>query len=151
MFYLHGASCGGYRHGVWTAPTSCSLPVVAAGLVLGGDRRRPTVWLAFSCAEHVEHLDVARPLTDRDRAEMARRRTHAEASRPDPDVGPLATGRAARKLLARARRWAAAHPERTYPASGTSSSPTPHPTPGRPFDAYASTPREAVEEEPPGP
>lgn len=62
MFYVHAASCGGYRHGVWTGPTRCPQPVVAAGLVVGRDPRRPAVWLAFTCAEHVGHLDVARPL-----------------------------------------------------------------------------------------
>lgn len=119
MFYVHDGSCGGYQHGVWTAPTRCPAPVVAAGIVLGhATRRRPAVWLAFSCAEHVGHLDVARPLTDRDRAEITRRREHAQTRRPDPDSGPLATGQAARELVARVRRWAAAHPDRTYPAAG---------------------------------
>jgi len=116
VFYVHDGSCGGYHHGGWTAPTRCPQPVVAAGIVLGYEpRRRPAVWLAFTCAEHVGHLDVARALTGRDRAEIIRRREHTQARRPDPDSGPLATGQAARELFARARRWAAAHPEHTYP------------------------------------
>jgi len=126
--------------------------VVAAGIVLGYEpRRRPAVWLAFTCAQHVGHLDVARALTGRDRAEIIRRREHNQARRPDPDSGPLATGQAARALVARARRWAAAHPEHTYPplAPGTSNPPPPHPSPSRPVDAYASS-RRAVGEEGPG-
>jgi hypothetical protein len=115
VFYVHAASCGGYRHGVWTGPTRCPQPVVAAGFVVDRNPRKPSVWLAFTCAEHVGHLDVARPLTNRDRAEITRRQSHADALRNDPDSGPLAVGQAARELVARARRWAAAHPERTYP------------------------------------
>ena len=85
MFYVHGSTCGGYQHGAWTAPQRCARPVVAAGIVAGRDPRKPSVWWAFTCAEHVADLDIARPLTDRDRAEIARRRTHEQARRPDPE------------------------------------------------------------------
>ena len=34
---------------------------------------RPVLYLAFACNEHVEQLDVARPIDDSDRAEIERR------------------------------------------------------------------------------
>lgn len=97
MFYASDGTCVGYRQGVWTAPSRCPAPVVAAGLVFY-ERPRPAVWLAFACPEHVEHLTAARSLLDRDRAEITRRRT------PGEPVGPLAVVRAARELLDRGPR-----------------------------------------------
>lgn len=136
MFYATDGSCGGYRHGVWTAPARCLTPVVAAGLVFY-DQPRPRVWWAFACPDHAEHLTAARPLLDRDRAEITRRRTAAPPDRTEP----LAVGRAARDLIDRAQRWADAHPDRAYvppPAPLTASSPTDghRTTASRPFASY---------------
>lgn len=77
---------------------------------------RPSVMWCFACPEHAEELIAARPLQERDRAEMARRRELSARHAPDPQGGPLAVGRAARELVDRARRWAQAHPELTYTA-----------------------------------
>jgi hypothetical protein len=74
------------------------------------------VWWAFACAAHVEYLTAARALLDRDRAELARRRRPRE-DRDGATVGPVATGRQARELIARARRWAERHREHLYPAA----------------------------------
>lgn len=60
MFYPTDGSCGGYRHGVWTAPSRCLTPVVSAGLVFY-EKPRARVWWAFACPEHAEHLTAARP------------------------------------------------------------------------------------------
>jgi len=124
VFYIHDGTCGGYEPDNQAAPRRCLQRVVAAGLVDRLESRRPAVWLSFACAGHVGNLIAARPLLDRDRAEMARRRFHHDAMRIDPDRGPLATGRAARELLARAQRWATAHPEQTYPPA-TATGPMP--------------------------
>lgn len=138
MFYATDGSCGGYRHGVWTAPSRCLTPVVAAGLVFY-EQPRPRVWWAFACRDHAKHLTAARALLDRDRAEIARRRAAAPGERTEP----LAVGRAAWELLDRARRWAAAHPEHVYippPApSTTTDSPadSQRPASSRPFAGYA--------------
>ena len=118
MFYIHAPGCGGYQHGMWTAPAACGRPVVAAGPVFY-PYPHPQTWLGFACAQHVGQLEVARPLTDSDRAVLARRSARHHNHRPDPgqehEEAPLATGRAARELIARARRWAATHPDQTYP------------------------------------
>jgi len=63
------------------------------------------------------YLIAARPLLERDRAELARRRYYYDRRELDPDQRPLAVGMAARELVERARRWAAAHPEHTYPVA----------------------------------
>ena len=70
--------------------------------------------LAFACDAHLGDLDVARPLDDRGRAELERRRERdrrvlvdKEPERKDP---PLATGVEGRQRLARARAWAAERP-----------------------------------------
>ncbi|MDN5749655.1 MAG: hypothetical protein L0H64_14250 [Pseudonocardia sp.] len=81
---------------------------MAAGLVFY--EQPPRVWWAFACPHHAEHLTAARPLLDRDRAEIARRRGAAPLDRTEP----LAVGRAARELIDRAQRWAGAHPELAY-------------------------------------
>ncbi len=116
MSYIHAPGCGGYQHGMWTAPAACGRPVVAAGPVFY-PYPHPQTWLGFACAEHVGLLEVARPLTDSDRAVLARRSARHHEHRPNPgpvpEEVPLATGRAARELIARARRWPP--PTRTRP------------------------------------
>jgi hypothetical protein len=117
VFYPSEGSCGGYTHGVFTAPTRCQATVVAAGVVFY-ERPRPSVWWAFACAAHVDELTAARALLDRDRAEIARRQRHPRGDGPGGEaVQPLARGRQARELIARVRRWADRHPEQLYPAA----------------------------------
>jgi len=116
VFHVHAASCGGYQHGVRTGPVSCPRPVVA-GLVFNQYERRPSVWWAFTCAGHVGHLIAARPLLERDRAELARRRYYYDRRELDPDQRPLAVGMAARELVERARRWACCAPGAHLPSS----------------------------------
>ena len=119
MFYPSEGACGGYTQGVVTAPTRCQARVVAAGVVFF-ERSTPSGWWTFACAEHVGELVAPRALLDRDRAELARRRRrHGE---PGDDPGdepttPLATGRQARELIARVRRWTEQHPHQLYPAA----------------------------------
>lgn len=139
MFYIHAPGCGGYQHGMWTAPATCGRPVVAAGPVFY-PYPHPQTWLGFACAEHVGQLEVARPLTDSDRAVLARRSARHRDPGPVPEEVPLATGRAARELIDRARRWAAAHPDQTYPTPPNPSTPPAAPSP----------PRSGAEPGPPG-
>ena len=67
-------------------------------------------WLAFTCADHRGQLIASRPLTEADRAEIARRleahRRVVEDHEPFVKPEPLARGRAARELVERAKRWA---------------------------------------------
>ena len=109
MHYAASAGCWGYQGGTWTSPSSCTRAPVAAGLVFYSSPRRQSVMVSFACPDHAGDLIAARPLRDRDRAEMARR------ARQEP-VAQLAVGREARELVERARRWAAAHPRAHPPA-----------------------------------
>ncbi len=59
VFSVHAPGCGGYQHGMWTAPATCGRPVVAAGPVFY-PYPHPQTWLGFACAEHVGQLEVAR-------------------------------------------------------------------------------------------
>jgi hypothetical protein len=144
MFRPQDPSCGGYRHGVWTAPSPCPHPVAAAGLYFNRADHRPyrwSVWWAFACPEHAHELIAARPLLDRDHAELARRRDLREHWTPGRGVEPLAIGRPATELVERAQRWATAHPEQTYTAPAARRPDPARPdSRGHPFDAYASTP-----------
>lgn len=108
--YPHNGTCAGYQHPALYAPYHCPRPVVAAGLVYYEEHRGQFLYLAFACPEHAELLITARPLQERDRAEITRRQTRA----PSEKNGPLAVGREARELVARARHWATTHPERLY-------------------------------------
>ena len=76
-------------------------------------RRQLECWLVFACAKHVDQIDAARPLLDRDRAvqrEWGRQRELALAGRRHEPPKPLATGPDAKALHERALGWAAAHP-----------------------------------------
>jgi hypothetical protein len=78
-------------------------------------RRRLELWLSFACAEHVDQLDAARELLDRDRAvqrEWGEQRRRAQPGRPTIAPTPLATGADAKALHERALVWAAARRER---------------------------------------
>jgi hypothetical protein len=97
---------------------------VAAGSTISGSRcgGEPTwaglkwfpgpesVWLAFTCDRHRDRLIAPRRLLPKDRAELAARaeriRRSVEDHVPWVPEQPLARGRAARALIARARAWA---------------------------------------------
>ncbi|OLT12918.1 hypothetical protein BJF78_23200 [Pseudonocardia sp. CNS-139] len=67
----------------------------------------------FTCAHHTDEVIAARPLLDRDRAELTRRRdraTSVRAGHRHPPVEPLRVGTAALRLVEDARAWAAKHP-----------------------------------------
>lgn len=69
----------------------------------------PVVWLAFACSEHRHQLLAGRPLTAKDRTALAARRERYrrvfEDRKAHEPEQPLATGRAARELADRAKRW----------------------------------------------
>jgi hypothetical protein len=65
--------CVVYRTDSVGRPCDCFGAVTHAGMIYFG-YPRPTAWLAFACAEHAGHLIAARPMLERDRAELARRR-----------------------------------------------------------------------------
>jgi hypothetical protein len=132
MVYPHGASCAGYQHPGPYAPYHCPRPVVAAGLVFYEERRGQFLYLAFACPEHTRELIAARPLQERDHAEITRRRTRPATERTEP----LAVGREARELVARARRWARTHPERLYRPPAEPLLPLPPHIPDRPIGGY---------------
>jgi hypothetical protein len=97
--------CGGHS---LTGQGGCNSPARYAGLAFFEHSGR--AWLAFACPEHRHQLIAARELTERDRAELERRREHLRAVRddhvPHVPVQPLAEGLAARELVERAQRWA---------------------------------------------
>jgi hypothetical protein len=109
------AGCAGPGRGFAGSHRSCPGTVVAAGLIHSNSVPL-AVWLAFGCAAHVDLLVAPRVLLDRDRAELAARyervRRTVEDKQPWVPPGPLAVGADARRLLARARRWAQTHPWR---------------------------------------
>jgi hypothetical protein len=88
-------------------PAECHRAPTHAGLAFF-EYPRPRVWLVFACDEHRDELIAARRMLDRDRAELARRaarrRRVLEEKAP---VAPLAVGSNARRLVERARAWAA--------------------------------------------
>lgn len=53
-FELSGPGCGVYTIDPVVAPSSCPHPPVAAGPAITHAKPRK-VWLAFACAEHLEH------------------------------------------------------------------------------------------------
>lgn len=95
-------------------PRDCPRPVTRAGLRLVLEPE-PRLFLCFACDEHANQLDAPRPLRPRDAQERAARRRRAQAGRADAPAAPLARGREAIELHARALAWAARHtpaPER---------------------------------------
>jgi hypothetical protein len=91
-------------------PTNCPGLPTHAGLVFF-ESPRPAVWLVFVCTAHRGQVIAARPLLDRDRAELEHRRgaqRNALAGRaPYARLEPLALGTQARRLVEQARVWAA--------------------------------------------
>lgn len=82
----------------------CERPPVWVGL-RHRDKPRPITGKGFACEEHCAELDVARRMTDADRAELQRRR---DGERP----APMAVGQAAVDLVTAARQWAARQEQR---------------------------------------
>ena len=105
--------CAIMASGYKGTPRNCEGHVTHAGLRWFPSNR--TLWLVFACAAHADQLEAARPLLDRDRAELARRRERTRrqlAGQPTHwEPQPLATGAAGLRLLERARTWAATHPQ----------------------------------------
>lgn len=113
-FRAMAAGCGGLVHHDGTGPSACTAPPTAAGLRVYAQRRL-AVWLGFACNSHAHQLVAPRPLLDRDR-EVLRRRREREATLlagrawNGEEEGPLARGRDAARLVARAEAWAKRHP-----------------------------------------
>ena len=112
-FRVMAAGCGGFVHHDLTAPTACVQTPTVAGLRYSARDR--TAWLGFACDSHADQLIAARRLLARDRdvlrAREARERTELDGRRwAGLRDGPLARGRAADDLVARARAWADQHP-----------------------------------------
>lgn len=106
------AGCGAFVHQDLLPPSECPHEPTVTGLVLyGGPGKRRAVWQGFACSAHAAHLRGARPLLPRDRGLLAARR---DARRTElagrrwagEREGPLARGREADELLARAEAWA---------------------------------------------
>lgn len=89
-------------------PRDCRRPVTRAGLRLVLEPE-PRLFLCFACDEHASQLDAPRPLRARDAKERAARRRRAQAAHADAPAAPLAVGRDAVELHARALAWAARH------------------------------------------
>ena len=101
------------RDGPQREPGPCGGPVSWVG-VRFYRYPRPELYLAFTCDEHIEQLDVARPIDDSGRAEIERRRERhrrvvvdGHPFEPEP---PLAAGAQARARLDEARRYAEGRP-----------------------------------------
>jgi hypothetical protein len=94
------------------APRSCHAPVTHAGLAFfEHESGRCYVYKVFACSAHSDEITAAHPMLDHDRAELERRREaqrqvleeHAPAETCYLD--PIAYGREARELVARAKVW----------------------------------------------
>ena len=116
-FQVMAAGCGGYHHDEVVAPSGCPQAPTVAGLRFS--ERDRTAWFGFACDRHAGQLIAPRALLPRDRDVLNRRRdqkrTELSGRRwAGEREGPLARGRDAVTLVARARSWAVAHP---YPAT----------------------------------
>lgn len=99
------AGCAVMSSGFAGTPTDCQQLVTHAGLVYFPGTKR--LWWVFACDVHKDRVEAARPLNDRDRVELARRRVNWEAAlegrgRWVPNE-PLAVGVEARRILERVR------------------------------------------------
>ena len=108
------AGCGGLLHRDPSGPTPCPGEVIAVGLRLY-TFRRSTVWLAFGCEQHLDQLIAPRRLLPRDHETLLLRRDRQRLHRAGrtwfgDEEQPLARGRDAERLVARAQAWAARHP-----------------------------------------
>lgn len=114
-FRLLAAGCGGFVHYDGVAPHQCMQEPVVVGLVLIGEPGlRRALWRGFACEVHAGELLAARALRPRDQALLAHRREawHTQLAgrrwSGTPEQ-PLAWGREADELLARALDWVARH------------------------------------------
>ena len=71
----------------------------------------------FACPTHARVLIAARPLWEKDRDELTRRRRALPAG--GSASGTLAVGVAARNLVTQARGWAGRNPDRLYRPSAS--------------------------------
>jgi hypothetical protein len=85
--------------------------VVAAGLYYVQEKPVQVCW-GFACPVHAHALIAARPLWDKDRDELTRRRRAKAAG--GSVTATLAVGVAARNLVAQARGWAGRNPDRLF-------------------------------------
>ncbi|MBC3189978.1 hypothetical protein H7X46_02735 [Pseudonocardia sp. C8] len=113
-FYVAGSGCGARVSGFGGPPGRCTGGATYAGVVMFATEQKQMLWLAFACAEHADQLDAPRRMLPRDEAardERHRNEQAARSGRPYTRPQPLALGRDARELHAKALRWAAAHAE----------------------------------------
>lgn len=113
-FQDSAAGCGGFIDRVQLAPRRCKAEPTVVGLRMYQERSgRRHVVRGFACDRHADHLDVHRPIEDRDRVILDRRRERERVELAGrvwegEDEEPLAWGREADELLERARAWSAA-------------------------------------------
>lgn len=114
VFQDSAAGCGGYVDRVALAPRPCEVEPTMVGLTMYREPsgRRQLV-RGFACDRHAAHFDVHRPIEDRDRPILDRRRERervelAGRAWDGEREEPLAWGREADELLERARAWSAA-------------------------------------------
>jgi len=111
-------------------PRACRRPVIRAGLRLVLDPE-PRLFLCFACDQHASQLDAPRPLRARDAEERAARRRRAQTGHADTPAPPMAVGRDAVELHARALAWAARHTQ--APEQRKDPDPPPRPRPAPPL------------------
>ena len=120
-FRAMSAGCGGLTPG---DNRSCNGEVTATGLWFYS-HRRSAVWQGFACEQHAQLLIAPRRLLPRDYDVLRRRQRrapgqHTEAHYAGEQDGPLARGRDAEQLVARAQAWAARNPLAPLPRDLTS-------------------------------
>jgi hypothetical protein len=89
----------------------CPAPVVASGLYFVQEKPAQAC-SGFVCPVHADALIAGRPLWDKPREELSRRRGPESAS--GAVTATLAVGVAARNLVAQARGWAGRNPDRLF-------------------------------------
>lgn len=115
-FQDSAAGCGGYIDHVQLAPRPCGAEPIYVGLHL---YRQPSgrrhVVRGFACDRHTAHFAAYRPIEDRDRLLLERRRERRRVEMAGrvwdgEREQPLAWGQEADELIARARAWMAGGP-----------------------------------------
>lgn len=110
-FQPSAAGCGGFIDRVQFAPRRCKAEPVFVGLLMYRERSgRRHVVRGFACTRHTYHFDAYRPLEERDRVVLERRRDRERVERAGrvwagEDEHPLAWGRDADELIKRAQAW----------------------------------------------